>query len=151
MSENKTVNIEYEFNAPRSLVWDAWTKPEHFSQWWSPDMFTIPVCELDVRVDGKIRIDMQGPDGVVYPSSGVFKEIVEPQRLVFTNSPLDASGNKLFEVLQTVVLSEQNGKTKLTLKAEVISATADAAPYLAGMEMGLNQAINKLDKLVSNT
>jgi len=147
--EYKTLNITRTFDAPRELVWDAWTQPEQFAQWYAPDDFTIPVCELDVRPEGKVRIDMKGPDGTVYPSSGEFKEVAKPEHLAFTNSPLDGDGNQLFVVLHTLELAETDGQTTLNLTSEVLSAGPDAAPFLAGMETGLNQAIQKLDRLVN--
>src|SRR5437868_2842338 len=66
------------FDAPRSLVFKAWTDPQHMAQWWGPHGFTIPVCEMDVRPDGAYRIVMRGADGVDYPLKGVYHEIAEP-------------------------------------------------------------------------
>src|SRR6202035_936347 len=112
--------IKHSFNAKREVVWQAWTKPEQFAKWWSPDGFTTPVCELDVQPNGKLRIDMKGPDGTIYPSIGVYKEVIEPGRLSFTNAPLDSEGNKLFEVLQTLTFIENGNKTDIELTAEVL-------------------------------
>src|SRR5437016_584736 len=85
-SNKREVVITRIFDAPRELVFKAWTDPKHMAQWWSPKWFTNPVCELDVRPGGAILIHMAGPDGVVYPMKGVFQEIVAPQRLVFISS-----------------------------------------------------------------
>src|SRR6266576_3421118 len=63
------------FDAPRELVFKAWTDTKHMAQWWGPNGFTNPVCELDARAGGAIRIDMRAPDGAVYPMKGVFEEI----------------------------------------------------------------------------
>jgi uncharacterized protein YndB with AHSA1/START domain len=146
----KTITIEREFEAPRELVWETWTKPEHFSKWYAPDHFTVPVCELDVRPEGKIRIDMKGPDATVYPSSGVFQEVSKPEHLSFINSPLDADGNKMFEVLQSLTLTDQAGKTQFRLVSKVVSAGPQAAPFLAGMDEGLNQSIKHLEALIQD-
>ena len=132
--------------APRELVFKAWTDPKHVAQWWGPHGFTNPVCELDVRPGGAIRIHMRGPDGTVYPMTGVYQEIVEPVRLVFTSAALAADGNPMFEVLTTVAFAEQNGKTKQTMRARVIKTTAQAAQYLAGMEAGWTQSLERLAK-----
>ena len=91
---------------------------------------------------------MRGPDGVVYPCAGVFREVVEPERLVFTTAALDAAGNAMFEVLNTVTFVEHQGKTKLTLHAEVASATPQADRFLAGMEEGWSQSLERLASLV---
>jgi uncharacterized protein YndB with AHSA1/START domain len=137
------------FDAPRELVFKAWTEPERLRRWWGPKGFTNPVCEVDVRPGGAMRIHMRGPDGVVYPMTGVFHEIIEPERLVFSSSALDKNGNPLFEVLTTVTFSEHGGKTKLTLHASVEKATAEGAPHLAGMEQGWNQTLDRLAQEVS--
>jgi len=131
-------------DAPRSLVFKAWTDSNHVAQWWGPNGFTSPLCELDVRPGGAIRIDMRGPDGTLYPMSGVFQEIVEPERLAFTSAALDEEGNPLFEVLTTVTFAEQGGKTMLTLQARVVKATDKAAPYLEGMDQGWSESLDRL-------
>ncbi len=132
------------FDAPRELVFKVWTDTRHMAQWWGPNGFTNPVCELDVRPGGAIRIDMRAPNGVVYPMKGVFEEIVEPERLVFISSALDEKGNSMFDILNTVTFADQGGKTSLTLQARVIQATAIAPQYLKGMEMGWTQSLDRL-------
>lgn len=136
------------FDAPRELVFKAWTDTRHMAQWWGPKGFTNPVCELDVRSGGAIRIHMRAPNGVVYPMSGVFEEITAPERLVFVSSALDENGNSMFDVLNTVTFAEQRGKTTLTLQARVIKATAQAPQYLKGMETGWSQSLDRLGDLL---
>jgi uncharacterized protein YndB with AHSA1/START domain len=132
------------FDAPRELVFKAWTDPKQVAQWWGPRGFSNPVCELDLRPGGAIRIHMRGPDGTVYPMAGVYNEVVEPERLVFTSAALDADGKPIFEVLTTVTFAEQGSKTKQILRARVIKSTGEAAPYLAGMEAGWMQSLERL-------
>jgi uncharacterized protein YndB with AHSA1/START domain len=141
---NREVMITRVFDAPRSVVFGMWTNAEHLKHWWGPTGFTNPVCEFDPRPGGAIRIHMRAPDGVVYPMTGVVIEIVEPERLVFTSAALDENGNAMFENLNTVTLAEHGGKTKLTLHAKVSTATAKAAPYLAGMEEGWKLTLDRL-------
>ncbi len=138
------------FDAPRALVFRAWTDPKHVAQWWGPKGFTNPVCELDVRPGGPIRIDMRGPDGVVYPMGGVFHEIVEPERLVFTSSAFeDEKGHPQLEVLNTVTFTEHGGKTKVTLQARVVKSMPEVAAALAGMEEGWTQSLERLEELLA--
>jgi uncharacterized protein YndB with AHSA1/START domain len=134
------------FDVPRALVFKAWTETRHLAQWWGPKGFTNPVCEMDVRVGGELRIHMRAPDGVVYPMKGVFKEIVAPERLVFVSSALDGDGRSMFDILNTVLFAEKRGKTTLTLQARVITATAQAPQYLKGMEMGWTQSLDRLEE-----
>jgi len=139
------------FDAPRELVFKAWTETRHVAQWWGPKGFTNPVCEMDVRAGGGIRIHMRAPDGVVYPMTGVFEEIVAAERLVFVASALDGDGKSMFDVLTTVIFAEQRGKTTLTLQLRVIKATAQAPQYLKGMEMGWMQSLDRLGDHLAKT
>ncbi len=123
-SAKRELFITRIFNAPRNIVFKAWADTKHMAQWWGPKDFTNPVCELDVHPGGSIRIDMTGPDGVVYPMGGTFHEIIEPERLVFTSTAFEnEEDNWQLEALNTVTFTEQNGKTKLTLHAVVIKWT----------------------------
>jgi uncharacterized protein YndB with AHSA1/START domain len=141
---DRALVITRVFDAPRSLVFKAWTDPKDVAQWWGPYGFTNPVCELDARPGGAIRIHMRGPDGTLYPMTGVYREIVEPERLVFTSAALDGEGRPLFEVLNTVTFAEQGGETTLSTQARVVKSTAEAAPYLQGMEAGWTQTLERL-------
>jgi uncharacterized protein YndB with AHSA1/START domain len=141
---DKEVVITRIFDASREVVFKAWIDPEQLRHWWGPKGFTNPVCEVDARASGAIRIDMRAPDGVVYPMTGVFLEVVEPERLVFTSAALDKEGNPLFENLNTVIFEEYGAGTKLTLHSRVALTTAEGAPYLAGMDEGWKMTIDRL-------
>ncbi len=137
------------FDAPRALVFKLWTNPKHLAQWWGPKGFTNPRCEIDVRPGGAIRIDMRRPDGGKHPMTGEFKEIVAPERLVFTSIAIDTDGNAIFENLNTITFEEQAGKTKLTVQVKVLQMTPQATPYLAGMSVGWNQSLDRLAEYAS--
>ncbi|MDB5076604.1 MAG: hypothetical protein JWO42_2783 [Chloroflexi bacterium] len=145
---DKSLVITHIFEAPREVVWEAWTKPEHLAEWWGPEEFTNPTCEIDVRPEGAIRIDMRGPDGTVYPMTGRFIEVVKPERLVFSNTPLDNAGNILFELMLTAEFTDNGNTTTLRLTSQVISETPAAAQYLGGMETGLKMSLSKLDRML---
>ena len=141
----REVTITRTFAAPRALVFKCWTDAKHLAQWWGPDGFTNPVCEIDARVGGALRIHMRGPDGAVYPMKGVFQEILEPERLVFTNIAVDAVGRHLLEGLTTVTFAEERGKTRLTMHTRAVAVAPEAIAYLQGMEMGWTQSIDRLE------
>ena len=145
----RELTITRTFDAPRALVFKAWTDPKHLAQWWGPQGFTNPVCEIDARAGGVLRIHMRGPNGSVYPMTGVIREIVAPELLVFTNIALDSSGNHLLEGLTTVVFAEADGKTKMTLHTRAVAVVEMATAYLQGMEMGWTQSIDRLEALVT--
>lgn len=138
------LEIKRVFAAPRELVWRAWTDPRQLAQWWGPRCFDNPVCELDLRPGGSLRIEMRAPDGTIYPMTGVYQEIDAPARLVFTSAALDESGQPVLEVLTTLTFEDQGGQTLLTMTAKVISVTAVGRQCLAGMEEGWNQTLDKL-------
>ncbi len=137
------------FDAPRSLVFKMWTDPKHMAQWWGPKGFDNPVCEIDVRPGGKLRIHMRGPDGTVYPMTGIFREIKEPERLVFVAFAEDEAGTALLESVTTVTFEEQDGKTRLTVEARAVGLAPIAPRMLAGMEAGWTQSLEKLAALLA--
>jgi uncharacterized protein YndB with AHSA1/START domain len=144
-----TVELVRVFDAPRALVWQAWTDPKMMAQWFGPRGFTSSVPELDVRVGGALRIVMHGPDGNDYPMKGVFLEVTPPERLVFSNIAIDNAGNHLLEGETTVTFAEHGGKTTLTLKTHAVGRVPIAKQMLAGMEAGWTQSIDKLQELVA--
>ncbi|MGH2436869.1 MAG: SRPBCC domain-containing protein, partial [bacterium] len=85
--------ITRDFDAPRELVWKAWTEPEHFKSWMGPKGFTTPVCKIDLRVGGEYLYSMRSPEGQDFWSKGVFREIAPPERLVMTASRAAEDGN----------------------------------------------------------
>jgi uncharacterized protein YndB with AHSA1/START domain len=137
------------FRAPRALVFQAWTDPKQVAQWWGPKGFTNPVCEVDARVGGSLRIVMRAPDGTEYPMIGVFREVVAPERLVFTNMPVDAQGKPLMDGLTTVTFAEHDGGTKLTVHTRASGLAPHAARMLEGMEAGWTQMIERLEAYVA--
>ncbi len=134
--------------APPEVVFRAWTDAKHLKEWWGPKGFTNPVCEVDARVGGAMRIHMRAPDGVVYPMTGRFVEIDRPHRLVFATAALDGEGRAMFEVLNTVAFTEVDGGTEISLVARVTSTTPAAPRYLAGMSQGWSQSLDRLAVLV---
>jgi uncharacterized protein YndB with AHSA1/START domain len=142
--------IPREFDAPRELVFQAWTDPKHLAQWWGPKGFTNPVCEWDARPGNAIHVVMRAPDGTEYPMGGEFREIVAPERLVFTSGAMDEKGNLLFEFLHTVTFIERKGKTALTIRSCVLKTTAEANKYIGGFEAGMTQSLERLAECISH-
>jgi uncharacterized protein YndB with AHSA1/START domain len=137
--------ITRTFDAPRSLVFSAWVDSKRLAQWWGPEGFTNPVCEVDARPGGAIRVDMRAPDGALYPMTGVFEEVLEPERLVFTSGAPGEDGQPMFEIRNTVTFAERDGRTTVTVKAQVVRSTPAAAPHLEGMDVGWNETVDRLD------
>ncbi len=145
-----TVEITRVFDAPRNLVWQAWTDPEMMARWFGPRGFTSSVPELDLRVGGALRIVMHGPDGNDYPMKGVFLEVAPTKRLVFSNIAVDRDGKHLLEGETAVTFTEQSGKTTMTLHTSSVGRVPIAKQMLAGMNAGWTQSIDKLEELLTS-
>jgi uncharacterized protein YndB with AHSA1/START domain len=149
VTATREVTLTRTFNAPRAVVFRAWTDPKHMANWWGPHHFTNPVCELDVRPGGRIYIVMRAPDGTEYPMRGEFREVVEPERLVFFSYAEDRDGTVHLESLTTVTFADQDGKTLLTVHANAVGFTPQAPMMLGGMELGWTQSLDRLAAVVS--
>ena len=142
-----TVVITRVFDAPRALVWQAWTDPKMLAKWFGPRGFTASVPELDARVGGALRVVMHGPDGNDYPMKGTFRELKAPERLVFSNIAIDNDGNHLLEGETIVTFTEAGGKTTMTMKSHAVGLVPASTQMLAGMEAGWTQSIDKMGEL----
>jgi uncharacterized protein YndB with AHSA1/START domain len=137
------------FDAPRNLVWRAWTDPTQLAQWWGPKDFTNPVCEIDVRRGGQILIHMRAPDGTVYPLTGEFREIEAPWRLVFSDAAMDKDDKVLLEGLTIVTFEEKGRKTMLTVESIAMAMVPGAADMVKSMDKGWLQSLDRLAELVA--
>jgi uncharacterized protein YndB with AHSA1/START domain/DNA-binding transcriptional ArsR family regulator len=151
------------FDAPRELVFKAWTDPKLMARWWGPHHFTNPVCELDARPGCAWRIVMRGPDGADHPAQGLYREVAAPQRLVWTidhsqlsdqwhdlvNPTRDKSkGKPAYEVISTVTFDERDGKTTLTIRNQFESPAIRDAFLKIGMTDGWSQSLERLGTLL---
>jgi len=112
------------FDAPRETVFRAWTDPEQAALWWGPQGFTTISCEMDVRPGGAYRACMRSPEGTRHCRRGVYREVVTPERLVFTFAWEDAHGDPGHEMVVTVTFADIGGKTTLTLHQAVFETVA---------------------------
>jgi len=119
---DRVLTITRIFDAPRSLVFKAWTDSDHIARWWGPRGFKSDVIKNDLRPGGSYRIHMLGPDGDHW-SQGVYREVVPPERLVMVGSWADAQGNPTRpETTLTLLFEDLGGKTKLTLHNAVFES-----------------------------
>ncbi len=123
------------FDAPRSLLFEVWTKPEHLARWWGPKGFTLPECEVDFRPGGAFRFVMRGPDGKDYPFAGEYVEITAPERIVFTGLVHDDNASRT-----TVTFAERGGKTTVTVH-QTYAFESDAT---RGAPVGWGQSLDRL-------
>ena len=150
IAKEDSVVIERTFNASVGFIWQMWTDPEHFKNWYGPKGFTVPVANMDLRIGGKRLICMSSPDGSMKMwTVGEYKEIVPNERLVYTESPSDENGNMVSPsamgmpegyptVTEVIVLLEDlGGRTKMVMKHAGV-------PAASGAGGGWEQAFDKL-------
>jgi uncharacterized protein YndB with AHSA1/START domain len=127
--------------APRELVFAAWTKPEHVAHWMlGPKGWTMPICEIDLRPGGGWRFVWRRTDGTEMEMRGVYQEIAPPERLIST----EAWGGDWPETLNTLLLSEEAGKTTVTNKILYPSREARDAALKTGMQEGMTESFDRL-------
>jgi len=157
ISKEDAVVIERTFNAGVDLIWQMWTDPEHFKNWYGPTGFTVPVANMDLRVGGRRLICMASPDGRMKMwTTGEYREIVPTERLVYTESPADENGNLVPPSAMgmpdgypatteiTVLLEDLGGRTKMLLKHAGV-------PAESGANRGWEQAFDKLANYIETT
>jgi uncharacterized protein YndB with AHSA1/START domain len=130
MAQHELV-ITRTFDAPRALVFRAWTKPEHMVRWLGPHNFTATFCTLDFRPGGAYRACISEPDGKEHWMSGLYREIVEPERLVFTFAWED-QGKRGRETMITVTFAEQGDKTRMTFRHAYFESIEQRDSHLKG-------------------
>ena len=163
MTENNGNEIERMvvtrvFDAPRELVWKAWTDPKYVMQWWGPKGFTAPVCRMDFRVGGKFLFCMRAPDGQEFWNGGEYHEIVVHEKIVSSMYFSDPEGNRIepahygieheaIDNARDVILFEDwgNGQTKLTL---IGNETMESARKSGQIE-GTNQILDKFAAVIA--
>lgn len=124
--------ISRVFDAPRHLVFKAWTEPERMMHWWSPQGFMTTSCEVDLRAGGAWRCCMRSPEGTEHTEQGIYREIVEPERLVFTHAWEDVGGKPGHETRVTVTFAEHGGKTTVGIHQAVFESVASRASHQEG-------------------
>lgn len=147
------------FDAPRALVFRAWTEPEHLRRWFGPRGWTLTACTRDLRVGGVWRYCLRGPGGEDVWGRAVYREITPPERLVYTDSFADAAGNPVEptrygfgpdfprEVLVTVTFEERDGQTRLTLRVAT-GAAPDAEREAA--RWGWGESLDRLAEALAD-
>jgi uncharacterized protein YndB with AHSA1/START domain len=160
VSETERMVVTRVFDAPRELVWKAWTDPKYVMQWWGPKGFTAPVCKMDFRVGGKFLYCMRAPDGQEFWNGGEYHEIVAHEKIVSSMYFSDPAGNKVepehygieheaIEGAYDVILFEAfgNGQTKLTFIGNETMENATKSGQVEGMNQILDKAAEVIAEL----
>jgi uncharacterized protein YndB with AHSA1/START domain len=119
-------------DAPRALVFKAWTQPEHAARWWGPQGFSTLSCQMDVRPGGSFRSSMRSPSGSIHTMRGVYRDVTAPERLVFTFAWEDEAGHKMHETIVTVTFGDLGTRTRLTLHQALFESESLRDEHVAG-------------------
>lgn len=152
-SAERTFVMERIFNAPRELVFQAYSDCQHLIHWWGPNGWTLPICEMDFRAGGSWFYCMRGPNGEDACGKAFYLEIVAPERIVYRDTFVDTAGNPLEdmpELMNTVIFEEVDGKTKLISQTEFASAADLKAVLDMGMTEGFTETLDRLEAYLAN-
>jgi uncharacterized protein YndB with AHSA1/START domain len=138
--------VRREFAAPRELVWRAWTEPDRLVRWFGPKGFQSTVEALDLRPGGRFRIVMRSDEGKLYPMAGVYREIVPPVRLVYSETSEGLPGG---EALVTITFVEREGRTRMTMHTEFATEADRDAAIALGVEGGWRETLERLETLLA--
>lgn len=136
----RELTITRVFDAPRELVWKAWTEPERILQWLGPRGFEGLDAEMDARPGGAWHFRMRAPDGTLYANGGTVREMIEPERLAFTFAWDDPDGRPGREMMVTITLAEVGDKTEMTFHQAVFESVEDRD----GHRVGWSESFDKL-------
>ncbi len=152
ISKSADLVLSRTFNAPRSLVWQAWTDPQHLVQWWGPVGFTGANCEMDLRVGGKFMLDLLGPDGMHYPCIGTYCEIRPEERIVYEGEAGEGHpcGSGLPpRSLVTITFEDAGSKTTVTIHTRFQTLERREAALRGGYGPGWTQSLERLAALLN--
>lgn len=150
-ANRREITLSRTFAAPRELVFRAWTEAGRLAQWWGPDGYTVTAAESDPREGGALKLVMHGADGVDLPMTATYREVVPLELLVVESSAVGPDGQAILAAKHTVTFADQDGGTKLTLRAEATALVPEAIPHLGGMQAGWNQSLQCLDDVLTAT
>ena len=136
-----------DFDAPRALVWDVFTRPEHVKHWWGFQHLEVTVCEIDLRVGGAYRYAGRAPDGSEVPFKGVYRELVPPERMVCTEI-YDVPMARDHEGVITTTFTEQAGKTTVHSVVRYDTKETRDAVLQSGMESGVESGYDQIDRML---
>lgn len=147
---DREIVVTRTFNAPRELVWDAWTDPKHVVNWWGPTGFTTTIEKMDVRPGGVWKHVMHGPDGTDYPNSSVFKEIVKPERIVYSHGG-GKPGDPGVHFISTWTFEALGDKTRVTMRG-VFDTAADRDRVVKQYNAveGANQTLDRFGEYLNH-
>lgn len=150
ITKRRELYISRFYSVSRQQVFRAWTDPKQVARWWGPKEFTNPVCEIEARIGGRIRIVMRAPDGTDYAMQATVIELRANERFAFDFEAMDKSGKPALQGRLSVSFTDEDGKTRLSLSTYAEGLGPDAVDMLEGMETGWNQSLERFARLINH-
>lgn len=150
ITKRRELYISRFYSVSRQQVFRAWTDPKQVARWWGPKDFTNPVCEIEARIGGRIRIVMRAPDGTDYAMQATVIELRANERFAFDFEAMDKSGKPALQGRLSVSFTDEDGKTRLSLSTYAEGLGPDAVDMLEGMETGWNQSLERFARLINH-
>jgi uncharacterized protein YndB with AHSA1/START domain len=146
-AEERELVITRVFDAPRELVFRVWTEPKHVMSWWGPKGFTMTSWTMDLRPGGTWRGCIRSPEGLDYWAEGEYREIVPPERLVFTFAWDDEHNQPTTQTLVTIGFADYGGKTKFTFQQTPFERVEDRDGHVEGWSQSFDRLASHLAEL----
>ena len=150
---NSDLTFTQVLNAPRELIFKAFSESEHVKQWWGPEGWAVPVCTIDFQPGGIWLYCIRNTEGEEHWTKAVYREIVPPERIVFTDNLVDASGNPIKGLPPKrviVTLDDANGKTRLRVHVQLESAADRQKLVDMGFVRHFPETLNNLERLLDS-
>jgi uncharacterized protein YndB with AHSA1/START domain len=140
----KDLVLKRTVKAPRKLVFECLTSPEHLVHFWPPKPFTMHDVKIDLRAGGEWTYVFRSPEGQEHAARHTYLEIDSPQKLVMEAGVPGPGGKPFFKIRQTITLQEMGDETAMVFECKVLEANPGSDPFLAGMEQGTNMTLDQL-------
>jgi len=145
----REITLTRIYDAPRDLVFRAWTEAEQLARWWGPDEFAVAMAESDPRAGGALLIVMRAQDGTELPMRGVYEEVVAPERIIVTSKIPGPGDVPIGESVHTVTFADLGGRTEIVVRARAVVYGSEGMGALAGMHAGWSQSLQCLDDVLT--
>lgn len=144
-AHSKDLSFKRVFKAPRSKVFEVFTKPEHLVHWWAPKPLTMPRCEVDLRPGGEWNYLFRFPNGLEHDCQAIYRVVEPPSKLIMESSVPDAHGKPFFTIRQTILFADKGLETELVLEMKVLLVNPGGEPFLEGSKQGFEMTLSNLE------
>lgn len=148
-AHSNDLSFKRTVKAPRKLVFEVFTRPEHLVHWWAPKPFSMPKCEIDLRAGGQWNYVFRSPEGPEHDCRATYREVDPPHKLVMESSVPGPGGKPFFTIRQTILLEDRGQETELVLEMKVLEVNPGGEPFIEGSRQGFGMTLSNLDEYLA--